>query len=220
MRLLPLLLLALLAGGCAGPRLAPPSTAAAVATVTVFDDGFHSGLLVPRRDRLADLDPQAAGPAATLPWLEIGFASGDWIASADPGCCTASRLLIIPSDGVLWCLHRPGPERPPRDADHPVRLWRLPLSAAAWDGVQDGILAWVDPAAPLVLRAPERDDFVRLSSRRWSVGGACHDFTADILARAGLHLGWRPVLTSSGLRGQMDEALAAFAACGAAALAP
>lgn len=201
-----LLFAALLLSGCA-TGLARPARGAPVTdtdvTVVVFNDGFHSGLLVPRSPELADLDPQAEGPAVALPWLELGFGADAWVAAHDPGCCTATWLIFSRSPGVLMCEHLANPTRKPRDPNTTLHLWPLRFTAAAWQRLSTEIRTWVDTGL-VQPRQPTQASFMRFSTKRWTSFRNCNDFVIETLAPAGLEMVWRPAYTVSGFAAVME----------------
>lgn len=210
MRLLTLAVLcALLLSGCAGlarmPVQAVPS--ADDVRIVVFNDGFHGGFLLPARAELAFLDPVTDGAPAGWPWIEVGFGADAWIAAQDPGCCTATWLAFSRSEAVLMCERLPHEQRPPRDAETPIRFWSITLSPDAWKRLVASIRLWVvdDLVQP---RRPEQATFMRFASRKWSSFRNCNDFVVENLDSAGLDLSWRAIYTSGVFCGVMDDATA------------
>lgn len=201
-----LLLLAPFLGGCATGLARPARGVVAAPTdieVVVFNDGFHSGLIVPLRPELVDLDPQKAGTAATLPWLELGFGADAWVATHDPGCCTATWLAFSRSAGVVMCEHLPEPTRKPRDAETPIRFWSLRFTEPAWQRLVAEVHTWAETGL-VQPRQADKAVFMRYATKRWSSFHNCSDFVVETLAPAGLQIAWRPIYTIGGFAAVMD----------------
>lgn len=216
-----LVLVCLLASvGCAGLSRLPPTGQPIHREILVFDDGFHSGLVLPKQDGLEALDPRKEGAAASLPFVEIGFGSDAWAAIEDPGCVFTTRLALLGGTGVLMCEHRSASTRPPRDDATPIRFWRLPLSAAGWQALVAAVQAEVDASVPALPRHPDRSFFLLPARNDWSLSRNCHCFTVTLLRRCGLPLAWRPWHSSAMLTRQLDAAMAELAAGGVAGVGP
>ncbi len=170
-------------------------------TITVFNDGFHSGFLVPIRDRFVDLDTvqPPAGPV-----MEVGYAADAWVMRDNPNFWTMMTLAIQGGPGLLWCQYQAGYERPQRTEADPIRYWRFRLSRPAWQRFQNGILTWTDSALDRP-RSVGHPTFIRFSPRSWSMANNCNDFVIDNLAAAGIDPGWRFGYTSGVFSHQLDE---------------
>lgn len=196
---LPLLLLL---GACApgAGRAAAPVPAG---VLVVFADGFHSGVILARGDSPPELLP----PGAARPWTAFHFGERGFITGAEAGAADAARLGLVGGPGGMqvdalgWWVHDRGGTDRAR-----VRVWAFPATAAELDGVRARLRGWVDPAAAAEPLAPGSAWLP--SRRRWTLATNCHDFTADILAGAGIRLRGAPIRLAGGLRQALDEAWA------------
>ena len=193
--------LLILAGCGQSLRSLPPAGLTLHRTIAVFNDGFHSGLLVPWPDAdLAFLDPRTDDAPARMPWLEVGFGADAWTRLGG-GSCVAIRLSFGSSAAVLMLRHLPDMHPPPRNGSE-AQVWHLSLDEQAWHHLIDHLVASVDSDLNYP-RKPGVTDWVVFSRERWSVFNNCHDWTASCLETAGLDLEYQNMRTSSGFAEEM-----------------
>lgn len=196
-----LILLCVLLAGCVAEsrperRSGPPD-----GLVVVFADDFHSGIVIARPDAPGELLP--AGDAR--PWTAFHFGERRWITGDASGALAALRLAVLAGEGGMqvdtldWWVHDRGGTDPTR-----VRIWVFPVSATALDGLRRRLRAWVAPGAQAQPLRPGTCWWP--SAQHWSLTGNCHDFTADVLAGAGILVQRPPIMLADGLRASLDEA--------------
>jgi hypothetical protein len=202
----------LLAAGCGQAlRSLPPQGLTAHREIVVFSDGFHSGLLLPWPDpALAALDPATGDGPASLPWFEVGFGAAAWMLEAQPGCCTATGMVVCPVPGALAMRHHRDPAPLPRSGAA-TRTWRLTVDADGWTALAAALRADRGPGEP---RLPGNPALLCSSPRRWSVLANCHDWTVSRLRDAGLDLRDRTWRGNRDLVGDLDRAVVELAAAG------
>lgn len=197
--LLPLLLpLVLLAACAAGPVRSAPASVDGL--VVVFADDFHSGVILAQGDSPAELLP-AGGMG---PWVAFHFGERGFITGAAAGGADALRLGVlggaggVQADALTWWVHdRGGTDRAQ------VRVWAFPAAADELAGVRERLRAWVDPEVRPSILAP--GSCWHPARRRWTLATNCHDFTADVLAGAGIRLDGTPIRMAAGLRQALDR---------------
>ena len=214
-----LLAAAVLAGGC-GARAPhrPTRDPAPALVVTVFDDGFHSGLILPYADAPTALDAQRGEATAPLPFVEIGFGEARWMQDIDRGWVHAVRIALWPSDGMLMLVNLPERRRPDRDRT-PTRYWQVPVTAAGGRALFARIERWIDRSKRYV-RPPDDPLFFFAGSRNYTPFRDCHDFTIDLLRAARFPIERRWLATAGGFDRGMDSGMAALAEAGIAAVGP
>jgi hypothetical protein len=210
--------LALLAG-CAPVLRTPPPGLVPHREVTVFCDGFHSGLLLPAEPDTAFLDPRHDDALAASPRIEVGFGADGWRGGGETSSMTTMSLVLHGGPGLLL-LARRSATRPARPEGPPVRTWDLTLDEAGWKALVAAIAAR-RVALPEIVRAPGQVEYIALSDRHWSVTANCHDFTREMLAETGLVLR-EPWFWSSAddLIDLLDAARSELAGRGIAVLGP
>ncbi|MCS6970857.1 MAG: hypothetical protein RMM29_01445 [Planctomycetota bacterium] len=197
--------------GCARPAAAPPS---AEALVIAFVDDFHSGVIVARERVPAWVWPRQAAD----PWLVLHFGERRWISGEAHGVLPALRLAFTGGEGgvqidcVSWWRHRRGGTDP--DA---VRLWVFTVSRDEEAALVRCLLAWIEA------REPPGELWTGgrwwVSTRPWTLFSNCHDFTAELLAAAGIVVERPPIMQAAPLRAALDRAWAARQARGEGAVA-
>ena len=211
-RLLFIIALCTWLAGCGGLRQLPPAgDPAGAVEVVVFNDGFHSGLLVPHCPELAWLDTQDDAIAA-WPWIEVGFGADDWINAREGTSLSKTKLALTGSTGVLMLEHYQTIKRPDRDAGVASQFWHLRFTLKAWARMVAFLKPWVDTSI-VRLRHGNETRFFIFSPIHWSITRNCHDFVLEWLAAGGLPVTWQMGYTSNWFRnkmsavvGQLDEA--------------
>lgn len=196
-------LAALLAlAGCAAAPARPPPPPEAL--VVAFADEFHSGVIVPR-----DCVPARWWPRpAPYPWLVLHYGERRWITGEAHGVWPALRLALIGGEGgvqidsVLSWRHRRGGTDPDR-----VRLWVFPVSAAEAAALGERLSWWIEASGSPGALGPTSRWWP--SARPWTLFTNCHDFTADLLAAAGIAVERPPIMQAAPLRAALDRAWAA-----------
>jgi len=204
LRTLIILVVCLGLAGCGGLRRLPsPGIATDAIEVVVFNDGFHSGLLVPNRPELNWLDTQDDA-IAKWPWLEIGFGADDWINAQEGTSLSKTRLALMGSAGVLMLEHYQTPTRPDRNPGTPSKFWHLRFTPEAWARMVDFLKPWTDTSI-VRLRQGDETRFFVFSPIQWTITQNCHDFVLDWLAAGGLPTVWQAGTTSDWFRLKIDE---------------
>jgi hypothetical protein len=206
-------------GGCGQPlRSLPPAGLTAHHQVVVFNDGSHSGLLLPWPDPdLVFLDPRNDDPPSRMPWLEIGFGADAWTRLGG-GSSVAARLAFGSSAAVLMLRHQPGMFPMPRPGVEP-QLWKVDLDQAAWERLKAHLAAAVDRELSYP-RKPGATDWVVFAVERWSIVHNCHDWTAGCLVVCGLDIDHPIGRTSSGFQEEITAISRQLAEAGITVIGP
>lgn len=201
-RIAPLLAVVCLLAGCAAHVARAP--AAPDDLIVVFADGFHSGVLLPRDLVPARLQPHGAVDLQGWGWVVVHFGERRWILGEADSCLDAVRLAVLTGEGgvqvdvVPWWMH----DRGGTDTEH-ERVWVFPASRGEIAGLLARLAEWLGPSGggqigPATCWWP--------SSRAWTLARNCHDFTADLLAGAGIRLGRRPIEVAGAMHAALDRA--------------
>lgn len=207
--------------GCGSAlRELPPAGLQAHRTIAVFNDGFHSGILLPWPDPdLAFLDGRSDDKPGAMPWLEIGFGADAW-ARLGGGSCVGVRLTFSSSAGVYIMRHLPDRSPPPREEGGPQPwVWTFQVDQAGWTALVKHIHDGIDPDLNYP-RRPGSTDWVTFGRGSWSVFNNCHDWTAGSLAQTGLYLPDHWLRSSGGFADDLAAAKAAIAAAGITVIGP
>ena len=205
----------LLGCGCASiVRTMPPKDLKAAHQLTVFTDGFHSGIVVDKSSLPEILDPQTGDEPASWPQQTLHFGEVKWTSGADNSMWHAIGLGIIPGEGVVQSDHtRNGLVDVPGLDFGKMRMWNFPVNQAGIDAlVLDLKTNWM--SGIVMPREPGTPSTLYPSSRRWSLYHNCHDFTIDMLRSAGLDLHTRWLYLAGGLTADLDEAQREMAKAG------
>jgi uncharacterized protein (TIGR02117 family) len=104
-----------LAVACQPPRQAAAPLPAAetgpdAVTIHVVSNGWHTGIVIPRRALPTGAIPEAQDfPEA--PYLEFGWGDADYYPAPQPGIGVALRAALLPSPAVVHLVGLPGPPR-------------------------------------------------------------------------------------------------------------
>jgi hypothetical protein len=194
----------LLLAGCGTPRASVVHDDPAM-VITVFDDGFHSGFILPYGGAPLVLDPQRSQATAQLPYVEVGYGESKWLQGIDRSSMHAARLAMWPADGMLLLVNREG-DTLGKDEIHGTRYWKVPLSPAGVAALFATIDQWIDHSKHYV-RPPDDPQFFYASGVRYSVFCNCHDFAVRALGAAGFPFGSRLVWGSGNFDDAMDAGL-------------
>lgn len=161
----------------------PSDPAHPAATVTVFNDGFHSGFIVPYDDLPFEL---STAEGKKPPFVEVGFSEWKWGMNFDRTNSHALRLVFWPSPGVVMVSYL-ADERRNADTLVPRIAFAIPLDAAQKQAFYDELLAWIDPRKPaLYTTSGERPTHFLASTHSYMLQSNCHDFTAHMLRVIGI----------------------------------
>jgi hypothetical protein len=206
MRWMRILLAVSVAGlaGCARTRPPPSADVRPQALLIAFADDFHSGVIIERSRLPADLLPAGAPDPSRAPWIVLHFGERRWITGEADSTLDAVRLVVATGEGgvqidtVPWWIHERGGTVPEAQ-----RVWPFAISAEAEAAMLARLRTWIDGRA---MPRPLRPGSSWLpSSRAWSLGGNCHDFTRDLLDAAGLPVAGLPINWAFPLRGSLDR---------------
>ena len=216
-----LLLLALVLGaGCGTVRRLPPPGLVPAYELTVFTDGFHSGLILDREALPPDFDPRHDDELAAYPQISLHFGEERWTAGEDNSMLHALSLVILPGQGVVQSDHtRPQLIDVPGLRSGHVRLWTFPVTQAGIERLRRVLRTqWM--TGRVLVRPPGENSTLYLSPQSWSVFHSCHDFTIAMLAAAGLELQTRWLYLGGGLAADLDDASAELKAAGIRVIGP
>ncbi len=188
-------------------------------TLTVFDDGFHSGFILPYDGMPIVLDRERAQAQPPLPpFVEIGFGEARWLQGLDRSFLHAVRLGVWPADGMIMMVNLPERIRTDAEAAH-TRYWELQLTVAGKRAVYAEFDRWIDRRRVYVRPANDPQFFYE-STHRYTVFRNCHDFTLAILRAACFPLGSRWVTSSGSFDRQMSRGVELLQAAGIHAIGP
>ena len=209
-----------LSAGCSTVRRLPPPGLVPAHELTVFTDGFHSGLILDREALPPDLDPRHDDEFASYPQISLHFGEERWTTGADASTRHALSLVFFPGRGVVQSDHTRAQlvDVPGLRPGH-VRQWTFPVT-------QSGIVRlrrvlrteWM--TGRVLVRPPGENSTLYLSPKAWSVFHSCHDFTVAMLAAAGLELKTRWLYLGGGLAADLDDASAELEAAGIRVIGP
>jgi hypothetical protein len=191
-------------------------------TLTVFCDGFHSGLVVPA----AEVDPvlsPVSGPAARWPWLTLHFGERRTMLDPTTGCLHFASLAVVPGAALVQVDRHPAVEadtwRYLGVDERQVRLYRFTVDEAGWRAWQERLRStWI--AGPCLGRPPGDPTTYWPCPRTWSINDNCHDFTLSLVRAAGLPLRARWFYGARQMRLDLPRAQAELAAAGLTAIGP
>lgn len=204
----------LLLAGCATLRSLPPKGLAPAHELTVFTDGFHSGLVLDKQTLPADFDPRSGDEPATYPHISLHFGEERWTAGLDNSAMHALGLVFIPGNGVIESDHtRSGLRDIPGLRLDSLRVWTFPVDQAGLDRLlADLRTEWM--SGIVMPRPPGETSTLYPSPKSWSVFHNCHDFTVGLLRSAGLDMRGRWIYLAGGLATDLDDASAELEAAG------
>lgn len=208
LRLPMMLLVGLSLAGCATLRTLPPRDLTPAHEVTVFTDGFHSGLVLDKQALPADFDPRSGDEPASYPQISLHFGEERWTAGLDNSTLHAVGLVFVPGAGVIESDHtRSGLLDIPGLRHERLRIWTFPVDQAGMDRLlADLRTEWM--SGIVMPRPPGETSTLYPSPKDWSVFHNCHDFTIGLLRSAGLDLRGRWLYLAGGLATDLDDASA------------
>ncbi len=200
--------------GCSTLRTLPPADLVAAHKVTVFSDGFHTGLLLDKAALPADFDPHPVDEIAARPFITVHFGEERWTSGADNSWTHALGLVFIPGPGVVQSDHTRQDlgDVPGLEMDK-LRVWVFPVNQAGNDRMVAQLQhEWM--TGIVMTRREGEASSLYLSPQSWSVFNSCHDFTIDLLRAAGLDIRGRWLYLAGGMATDLDEAETELRAAG------
>jgi hypothetical protein len=210
----------LLGAGCGTMRRLPPPALTAAHELTVFTDGFHSGLILDRESMPPDFDPRHDDELASYPQISLHFGEERWTAGEDNSMFHALSLVFFPGIGVVQSDHTRSQliDVPGLRPGH-LRAWTFPVTQAGIDRLRQVLRTqWM--TGRVLVRPPGENSTLYLSPQSWSVFHSCHDFTVAMLAAAGLELRTRWLYLGGGLAADLDDASRELEAAGIRVIGP
>lgn len=204
-------LLAVLLAGCATVRTLPPPGLIATHRLTVFTDGFHSGILLDRQALPAGFDPRSGDEPASYPYLTLHFGEELWTSGVDDSLLHAVRLAFVPGRGVIQSDHTRAKliDVPGLHLEH-LRTWEFQVNQAGIDHLLHHLRgAWQAPG--IYVRETDEVSTLYRSQRTWGLFHNCHDFTIDMVRAAGLDLRGRWLYIGGSVAQDMEAAERAMA---------
>lgn len=150
--------------------------------IAVFNDGFHSGLLIPR-DSFA-LEVHSNFTDKSLSYVEVGFSDWQWITGQDRSPKHISRLLILPGDGALIVKLKEVPDITSLK-DSRCFAFSIKIDQETLDKINAEIIRWIDLRRPGVASKQDPGAHYFHSTKPYLLSGNCHDFTAQLLQSTG-----------------------------------
>ncbi len=205
-RFLLLGLIGLCLTGCATLRSLPPKDLTPAHQVTVFCDGFHTGLLLDKTSMPADFDPHNDDAIAARPFLTIHFGEEKWTSGADNSWTHALGLVFFPGEGVVQSDHtRTALEDVPGLDMDKIQTWVFKVNQAGNDRMIERLQHdWM--TGIVMTRKAGESSSLYLSPQSWSVFNSCHDFTIDMLRAAGLDIRGRWLYLAGGMAKDLNAA--------------
>ncbi len=197
--------------GCTWRRAPVDPPAPITLEVMVFNDGFHSGFIVPY-DRLGlrlDLPRVVRPPVAQARFVEVGFTERDWALWIDHTTGHVLGMLFRTSPGGVALRWLPTRERSAVD-DRPRQVYRLALTARGEAAFRATVLDWLDPTPPALVPVDDPAFVLPASTRRYWLWRNCHDFTAEVLAAVGLPVQGSMVRTPSSFAVELERLFSAM----------
>ena len=206
--------------GCSTLRSVPPPGLTKAHEITVFTDGFHSGLVLDKQSLPADIDPRSGDEPASYPQLSLHFGEELWTAGIDNSMRHAVGLVFVPGRGVVQSDHTRSGLMDVPGLRHPyLREWTFAVTQAGMVRLIAELKGqWM--TGIVMPRMAGETSTLYLSPRSWSALYNCHDFTVDLLRAAGLDLRGRWVYLAGGLATDLDEASSELEAAGITVIGP
>ena len=174
-------------------------------TVHVFSNGWHTGIVVARKDLPLARVPEAADfPEAA--YLEFGWGDREYYPSPRPTVGMALSAALTPTPAVI---HLAGLGGPPQMVDLRVEVVAVRLTTAAFERLVVEIDATFDrPAggrAKPVAPGLYEDSLFYTAHGRFHLFNTCNTWTAWMLAAAGVDVSPAGVMTAEDLMGRLRD---------------
>ena len=206
--------------GCwpdARPHPIPVSGGSPV-TIQVFDDGFHSSLIIPedlcpvsfQDDLVKDRQNQ---------WVEFGFSDLQWATHQTRSTWHILRLLAVPSRGAIVVQYHAKPGRSPLFLAPRLHydLTLTPMGAAA---LREYLAETLDVGSGAFKSSEFPDYWLVMSACDYQLLWNCHDYTARTLRRIGLPMRHDLFRTSSTFSHELADVYAAYQQAGGGPIGP
>lgn len=205
-RLCALLIVGLLLTSCSTLRSLPPKDLKAAHQLTVFTDGFHTGVLLDKASLPADFDPQSGDDIAERPYITIHFGEEKWTSGVDNSWTHALGLVFFPGSGVVQSDHtRTALEDVPGLEMDKIHTWVFPVNQAGNERMVERLQKkWM--TGIVMTRREGEASSLYLSPESWSVFNSCHDFTIDMLRAAGLDMRGRWLYLADSMTKDLNNA--------------
>ena len=172
--------------------------------VHVVSNGWHSGIIVARKDLLPTGRVPEAADFPGAGFLEFGWGDRAYYPSPRPTVGMALGALLKPTPAVM---HLAGLSLPPRQAYPKAEVLAVPLTATALDRLIAGIDAAFDRPeggrARAIARGLYHNSNFYPADGRFHLFNTCNTWTARKLEAAGLGLSSSGVITADNLMGRL-----------------
>ncbi len=167
--------------------------------VYIVSNGWHTGIILDRRDLPPDVVPEAEDFPAAL-YLEFGWGDREYYPTPRPTVGMALAAALTPTPAVM---HLAGLAQPPRRQYPLAELLAIPLTAPALDRLASGIAADFERPeggrAETIAPGLYRDSLFYPAHGSFHLFNTCNTWTARQLAAAGLALSPSGVVTADEL---------------------
>ncbi len=191
---------------------------AAPSRIQVFDDGFHSSLVIPEElcpvkfqdDTVQDRSGQ---------WVEFGFSDLQWATHQTRSPWHILRLLLVPSQGAIVIQYHTKPGRSPLFVK-PRVCYDVELTPMGSAALQEYLTQTLDISSGAFKSSEFPDYWLVMSSCDYQLRWNCHDYTARALRRIGLPMRHDLFRTSGTFNQELAEVMAAYRQAGSGPIGP
>ena len=187
------------------PQPMPPDAGGPVHTIYVFNNGWHTGIVLSR----GDLPPGRLPEAADFPkaaFLEFGWGDREYYPSPHPTIGMALTAIMTPSPAVM---HLAGLRGPPQVVYREAEVLALRLSAVTFERLVAHIDASFNrPAggrAETVARGLYRDSYFYAAHGEFYLFNTCNTWVAHKLAAARVGVSPSGVMTAEDLMSRLRD---------------
>jgi hypothetical protein len=150
--------------------------------IAVFNDGFHSGFLIPRE--FFALEVHSRFTQASKSFVEVGFSDWQWVTGQDRSPSHVSRLLFVPGEGALIIKLKEAPDITSLQ-DSRSFAFSITVDQETLEKINAEIIRWLDLRRPGVAAKQDPGAHYFHTTPPYLLSRNCHDFTAKILQSAG-----------------------------------